>query len=964
MNDHLEFETSSQAGVIVSGSEEEGQEDFDLVEYARFYGLCEDFTKFNALGNFKSHLQPVDIIQDLEDPISTGSAQFLDETDLKERINVDRDAAGYLKWVSQLQQERPSEEELFQLEQNRVLWHKVEIPLLKTDHELDMYAFYRSQRSDELPNYQIPLEQLNDEADDGMAWPSSCNGLPARYDEELAAEKISVTRDILLQLQSNIKDGFTAEDEQSIITAALPDRTSKELLQPLTPPLLPLSPQQEPCIPSSPVCHFQLLSESTNTTAAENEALEQALFQEEKIIPQGRSIVSDHALSDDYDVGQVYSPLHSIADTPSSLPVKRMRREDLKIDGPMTPPMNFESPGKRAKTVSFKESLEQYVPEAHSKCMAEEDTYIMAEVEAETFFNDTIRPFAEEAERKIQQEQLKLDGNMQRVDVPVLDFSMPESPWMEFARRKDMRPGRHKTNVISQQELLSMIKHEHFRNEKPWPGVSKLERQLSWSPFPSQLAKVVNEDRVQDDGTVANVLDELTIGEIIDSASLTWKPEGLLILDESEDDDELEDGIFLEDRQDMQSLLKKRRFEINDEMQAPRKLTFQQTSAQEPEGLHQEGEKEPLHLPCPGDAEGSWKPHDSGLMFGGMFSAATALQNYMSLQGCVAKPSAVESDAVKKLAPPPKPLTHAMASEPMKQTAPLETQPFQSSLIPVPNLPALTTPTSFIINSEVLNQRHLFRRLEQLSPSANFIERDFTVQVPNSQSGNEADIILSPSTGLIWTTLQKIKQRPLPGQISRHAVKDRIQAVASRYERLIVLVSEGSVAAPTPRISGLRVSTLDPGVIAEHSIHQLDERDALAFADLAAFAASLEDEVVVSYIPGGQETLARWIVGLMARFAAPQERCQLLRDETLWERFLRAAGMNAYAAQVVLAELKEPEGGMVADERAGRSSGLAAFVKMGREERIRRFEMVLGGRKILEEVGRVFDSRWVSAAGG
>lgn len=203
--------------------------------------------------------------------------------------------------------------------------------------------------------------------------------------------------------------------------------------------------------------------------------------------------------------------------------------------------------------------------------------------------------------------------------------------------------------------------------------------------------------------------------------------------------------------------------------------------------------------------------------------------------------------------------------------------PPAQSKIPLPT-PAITppkTPRSFVVSSTFLSQRRLSRRVEQLFPTAELIERDFGPEPTNTRQASgsmpmyrtdipsEADIILSPSTGLIWTTLQKIKQRPLPGQQngSQNSVRERIQRIHVRYEQLIVLVSEAT----------------------ESDSRDLDESDCTALTELMGFAASLGENAVVEirYIPWGDEELAKWIVGYMIRYAIPEDLdVKLLQEET------------------------------------------------------------------------------------
>jgi len=69
--------------------------------------------------------------------------------------------------------------------------------------------------------------------------------------------------------------------------------------------------------------------------------------------------------------------------------------------------------------------------------------------------------------------------------------------------------------------------------------------------------------------------------------------------------------------------------------------------------------------------------------------------------------------------------------------------------------------------------------------------------------------------------------------------------------------------------------------------------------------------------------------------------------------------MNAFAAQVVLAELKPPEmNGMSSSDSQRTVFGLPRFVWMSSLERIKMFERLLGGRKVLHQVSAVLDANW------
>ena len=105
-----------------------------------------------------------------------------------------------------------------------------------------------------------------------------------------------------------------------------------------------------------------------------------------------------------------------------------------------------------------------------------------------------------------------------------------------------------------------------------------------------------------------------------------------------------------------------------------------------------------------------------------------------------------------------------------------------------------------------------------------------------------------------------------------------------RYERLLILVSENR----------------------HDGASQLDQGDSTALVKFTAFCSNvIESEVHVTFLASGEEELAKWIVAMMIKYGvAEHEEVKLIQDETLWEIWLRRAGMNAFAAQAVLGKVK------------------------------------------------------------
>lgn len=175
---------------------------------------------------------------------------------------------------------------------------------------------------------------------------------------------------------------------------------------------------------------------------------------------------------------------------------------------------------------------------------------------------------------------------------------------------------------------------------------------------------------------------------------------------------------------------------------------------------------------------------------------------------------------------------------------------------------------------------------------------------------SEADVVVSPSTGIIATTLLRVRQKPLPGSgstISR--ICERIAKVAPLYDRLIVLVSEDAQ---------------------DETTGQLSEADAHAYSDFVRFVMSLEGTSVQTFfVPGGPSTLGAWAAWVACEnLPSVGVQKMLCVEETKWETFLRASGLNVYAAQVLTRHLEERHGG----------EGLMRFLQMSRDEKVKAFQ--------------------------
>lgn len=947
-----------------------------IVDYARFYGLACDHRQLCPL-------QGLTLLEDLgsflDDPPELVHINLSDGKVPDERLTVDAGVASLLSSITESAKHLPSlSDQDLGIDRHRVRRLKHELPLLRSDHALDVLRFATPIVPD-LENKVLPSETVDVEEDEGFEWPSIYHGLPDELAEKSRSEKLEASKDDFLVLQHTMKLQFERVEHRAFEVDDLhykkvtglfsrakksdTDTQQKRVPEPASPPLLPISPSPEPYVPSSDTGHLYLLSDATSPTREEARDVERLILANDRILPLTKqddlaSLNSDPMLLETESLGDIYSPLKGIKDPPSSPPSFRQRPRDLKVDVPLSPPYSDRLPPWKRKSVSFSEALPELIPELPPPIAKPGNT---SSDNVEAFFEETIKPVVVKAERAIEQEQLQEADTILRVPVPVMDFSLPIAPW----KAKSRAPNPYNEEEALKKTLTEM-KALHF-NKHGWPISGQAERELKWAPFPVALGKIETQETIPDNGFVEKFI---VPPEPLDVVTLTWKPEGLRISDilTESDEEELEEGDFLEEK-DINSLIRKRKLEL----EADDLVISPSEGDLSPEGKKPQSKQkadvtviESKKVASKSVKKTASRYETQEDIFNNSFSAMGALEDYMNLRRGQMTRRKITSDHHFAKMSQSTPLSEPIDPHPPKSAFQVDLQvPSPPTVdLPCPAPSIASSPCWYIISDSFLSNRRLSRQVQRLYPSAEYIERDFTLhhhhepqQRPRSKANttnmtfgtmaDEADMLLSPSTGLIWTSLQKIKQRSLPGQINRSAVRDRISRTSHRYERLVVLVNQNRNTDP----SSNDIS---------NDVQCLDDDDSSAFAEFTAFCSALPDEVQTFFIAGSEEDLAKWIVAVMVKHGMnTDEEFKLLQDETLWEIFLRRAGMNAFAAQAILGTLKARD----QDEVYGAGIqatdfGLTAFVKMSVEERFARFETLLGGRRLLWKVSKVLDAKW------
>lgn len=257
---------------------------------------------------------------------------------------------------------------------------------------------------------------------------------------------------------------------------------------------------------------------------------------------------------------------------------------------------------------------------------------------------------------------------------------------------------------------------------------------------------------------------------------------------------------------------------------------------------------------------------------------------------------------------------------------------------PVPEMTLAQERCRFIVSLGL--NRVVLAHIEKLWPKVELVDRDFTqyntvTWSPGSAQRREvisslsyeADILLSPSAGIILTTLLKVKQRPLPGSNQVSPLRSRIQQVSQKYETLFILVSEANPAGEyvgTPSTS-----------------------DLAAYADFEKFTQQLQAGITPEFISGREETLAKWTVSRMCRFAHQNTSFEHLLQsvDSPWDLSFRRAGMNVFAAQVLSGVLLSEYGNL----------GFEQFLAIDIRQRVSKYTQMMGGDRVFRRACKSLD---------
>lgn len=605
--------------------------------------------------------------------------------------------------------------------------------------------------------------------------------------------------------------------------------------------------------------------------------------------------------------------LSSIAE-PNFLEASGRVFEDLRVEVPLmrhAKPQQLEPAGPDAFG-AFVESQMDLDPEFERAVLHD-----IPDDDLEESLQGQLEEAAQNSLRCIEQEQLQVIDAVARVPVPMMDFLIAEPSWQHLCGKD------HSSNRLL--KWMQAGKEELFKNPPVWPVDKISESKMVWSPLAPEAGNVPEKEDMQEgEPLLTSYLSLPPSGDVHQSQDCIHGREIVVIFANDDPDEEIEPQIRTKRPVvDLTNPVKKRSMEANAEGSAKksRRCTIDQTSLDQPIVW----------------AGPSLLPDDSSSASGNL------LANFMEVYA-----------PKKKVSEHSKYFTSAQ-SEPTAQRPPVSKQVAVQELektkaaskAPYPVLDPPSTALSVFIDIKI--PRRMIRTLEGLLPDLTLLERDYdshNIFVWEQSSvrrtevkpplADDADITVSPSTGIILTSMIRIRQRPRAGT-NKGVIQIRVEKASLRYERLIVLVGGDG----------------DKDEVVELT----SSSDTTALLELSGFASGLESNVQVHYVGGGNKTLTHWVATFICRYGLNDQQVLsgLLESETLWEVFLRRAGLNVFAAQAVASQFKPPSD--ATDTMASASYGLGAFMTMTRDERVRRFGHLVGVRT-LDRVSRNMDQSW------
>lgn len=188
-----------------------------VLDYARFHNLCQHYLYDNPLELPTVPTLTEDIDASLRDPPGIEAVAAPLKTLFQEPLLLEGDAVRLLKAVK-VEANVDDFVALDVIDYRRVAELKQEVPILRFNPEMDLREFGNIARTP-FTSLSFPSEEVNDEENEGLGWPSSYFALPAHFDRIVQDEKLEIPRDVLMHLQDALQGEMTVDERSGILDA-------------------------------------------------------------------------------------------------------------------------------------------------------------------------------------------------------------------------------------------------------------------------------------------------------------------------------------------------------------------------------------------------------------------------------------------------------------------------------------------------------------------------------------------------------------------------------------------------------------------------------------------------------------------------------------------------------------------------------------------------------------------------
>ncbi|PGH03489.1 hypothetical protein GX51_04064 [Blastomyces parvus] len=982
-----------------------------ILEYARFHDIARNSIPDPIL-LVPPVIEDIDLsLCDISNHPSIGLEDIHREiqASTREKLDANWASAPLLSSIIKLSiDERPIDNHYEEIEcpidPRRIRDMKLEAPILRTDHEMDMRAF-RRRISLDFMEIDVPLEQLDDENDQSLKFPSRFWSQAEHVWHMAEGERLSCLKDGLLLMQGikgdivTSTDGFVDDslDNGIIFCGKRKDR------DPLTPILLPRDPTPVPFLPSSPCLEMEILPDPATPPMAESLDVQRI---EDILVPNCDRIVTDFLSGT--DAGDVGNPeprkggpnraSQDFEDLTLS-PNVQNRMLGLKVEPPITPPVSA-----KKRPAEDDEDILQYM--ARTGVVPEITSQDAMEIDPDDLVEEDLAEVANAAKRKtdseLNAERIRGISTMTRCTVPLLRTPTILPPWPGLAGLSDPELKGLYWSFISE------IKTEALAGLRYSIGAAERKTDLKWQPFSMEVRRLeINESMTSEDSS-SGVLRE--IGRQLSGSEIEDEIPQLVChyefqISSLDDNEELSPRMVYEEAGSIPPLQRKGRQHYTGKDEGKGSNSGSSHAEKRLKGIDNRAANSKATKIGFNAKSGEATLVDSALS--SVFSPLDSLSNFMEVRGQKTATSNLNRCSYFAHPAPPNPLTLAQDDGHPKINRQIPERAIEPNvtttsfpLLAPPSTARLQGALTFVLSTALLRtHRAVIHNLESLSPACHLVFRDYDTlpnlystaaraessrqprlmgiqQFPNNlenHQGQEADISFSPTAGAVLTTTQEITQKYLPGQQPNdqgiaqelnYPIRRRISDICLLYEELYVFICS-PINAPNKHSSAL-----------PHAEMEMDNRAVEAIESLRTFCESLDhfSTIIVLPVMNGASNVTNWLVSLankhytMTPWSTSDVVHELVQpDNVLFpvdpspsEYFLRQSGFNTFAAQMVLlhpyTDADDGSGLYYSDDHPTQGAqnpqaALSRFVCMNPFERQRIFTPILG-KRVVERVER------------